>query len=236
MWDFRLVVKPILMKTNKSKARLAGLLYFIVVIAGIFSLMYVPSTLIVRDNVQQTLENIQRGENLFRLGILAETISFTAFLLLPLALFSLLKQVNKRVAVLMVALAIPSVPIFFSILLNKFAILSTIGGTEMEASQMAEQVMFYLRQFNAGNLLGQNFWALWLFPLGYLMFKSGFLPKFLGIVLMVGSVGYYLDFAGRIVFPDYSSWIISDYITIPASIGEIGTCLWLLIMGAKESK
>ncbi len=224
------------MKTNKSKARLAGLFYLIVVIAGIFSLMYVPSKLIVWDNAQQTLENIRNGESLFRLGILAETISFTAFLLLPLALFSLLKQVNKNVAVLMVALAIPSVPIFFSILLNKFAVLSTIGVTEMEASQMAEQVMFYLRQFNAGNLLGQNFWALWLFPLGYLMFKSGFLPKFLGMVLMVGSVGYYLDFLGRIVFFDYSSWIISDYITIPASIGEIGTCLWLLIMGAKESK
>ena len=224
------------MKTNKSKARLAGLFYLIVVIAGIFSLMYVPSKLIVWDNAQQTLENIRNGESLFRLGILAETISFTAFLLLPLALFSLLKQVNKNVAVLMVALAIPSVPIFFSILLNKFAVLSTIGVAEMEASQMAEQVMFYLRQFNAGNLLGQNFWALWLFPLGYLMFKSGFLPKFLGMVLMVGSVGYYLDFLGRIVFSDYSSWIISDYITIPASIGEIGTCLWLLIMGAKESK
>ena len=232
----RLVVKPILMKTNKSKARLAGSLYFIVVVAGIFSLLYVPSQLISSGNPEQTLENIRNGESLFRLGILAETISFTAFLLLPLALYSLLKQVNKNVAVLMVVLAVPSVPIFFSILLNKFAILSTMGMAQMETSHMAEQVIFYLRQFNAGNLLGQNFWALWLFPLGYLVFKSGFLPKFLGMVLMVGSVGYYLDFIGKIVFPDYSDWVISDYITIPASIGEIGTCLWLLIVGAKESK
>ncbi len=224
------------MKTNKSKARVAGILYLIVIVAGIFSLMYVPSQLMVWDNPQQTLENIQNGESLFRFGILAETISFTAFLLLPLVLFSLLKQVHKNVAVLMVALAIPSVPIFFSILLNKFAILSTIGETEMMASQMGDQAMFYLRQFNAGNLLGQNFWALWLFPLGYLVFKSGFLPKFLGLILMVGSVGYYLDFVGRVAFPNYSEFIISDYITIPASIGEIGTCLWLLIMGAKESK
>ncbi|NAY92989.1 DUF4386 family protein [Muricauda sp. JGD-17] len=224
------------MKNNKSKARVAGLLYFIVVITGIFSLMYVPSKLIVWDNSQQTLENIQSSESLFRLGILAESISFTAFLLLPLVLYSLLKQVNKSYAVVMVALVLPSVPIFFSALLNKFAVLSTISGPENSAWSKAEQVMFYMHQFNDGNLLGQNFWALWLFPFGYLVFKSGFLPKLLGYLLMVGSVGYYLDFLGRIAIPNYSGFIIADYITIPASIGEIGICLWLLIMGTKEKE
>ncbi|WP_222984849.1 DUF4386 domain-containing protein [Flagellimonas meishanensis] len=224
------------MKNNKSKARIAGLLYFIVVIAGIFSLMYVPSQLIVWDSAQQTMENIQTSESLFRLGILAESISFTAFLLLPLVLYSLLSKVNKSYAVAMVALALPSVPIFFSALLNKFALLSTIHGPDNPAWSKSEQVMFYLHQFNDGNLLGQNFWALWLFPLGYLVFKSGFLPKLLGYLLMVGSIGYYIDFLGRIAIPDYSDFIIADYITIPASLGEIGTCLWLLVMGAKEKE
>lgn len=222
------------MNTNKSKARIAGLLYFIVVLTGIFSLMYVPSQLIVWGDALQTLEDIKSSENLFRLGILAESISFTAFLLLPLVLYSLLEQVNKSYAIAMVALALPSIPLFFSVLLNKFAILSLIHGTENSVATQAEQVMFYLHQFNDGNLLGQNFWALWLFPLGYLVFKSGFLPKILGYILMVGSIGYYMDFLARVAIPNYSEFIIADYLTIPASIGEIGTCLWLLIMGAKE--
>lgn len=222
------------MKTKKKTAHLAGLLYLIVVLAGIFSLLYVPSQLIVWDNAQQTLANIKGSEGLFRLGIVAECISFTAFLFLPLVLYKLLHTVNKTFAVVMVTLAVPSIPIFFSILLNKFAILSLIDGTGNTTWPIAEQTMFYLKQFNNGNLLGQNFWALWLFPFGYLVFKSGFLPKLLGLFLMVGSAGYYLDFLGRVALPNYSDYLISGYLTIPASIGEIGICLWLVIMGAKE--
>lgn len=224
------------MNTNKKTARLAGFIYLIVILAGIFSLLYVPSQIIEWDNAQQTLKNIQNSEGLFRLGIVAESISFTAFLLLPFVLYKLLHQVNKSFAVAMVVLAVPSVPVLFSILLNKFAILSLLHLPENTAWPIAEQVMFYLDQYNDGNLLGQNFWALWLFPFGYLVFKSGFLPKLLGIFLIVGSVGYYLDFLGKIAFPNYSDFIISDYMTIPASIGEIGSCLWLLIMGAKEKQ
>ncbi|MBO0321784.1 DUF4386 domain-containing protein [Muricauda sp. CAU 1633] len=222
------------MKTNKATARLAGFLYLTVVLAGIFSLLYVPSQLIVWDNAQQTLDNIVASERLFRLGIVSESISFTAFLLLLPVLYKLLHTVNKSFAVAMVTLALPTVPIFFSILLNKFAVLSLIDGVGETTWPIADQVMFYLRQFNKGNLIGQNFWALWLFPFGYLVFKSGFLPKVLGLILMIGSVGYYLNFLGKVALPNYSDFAISSYMTIPASIGEIGTCLWLVIMGAKE--
>ncbi|MDC6362511.1 MULTISPECIES: DUF4386 domain-containing protein [Flavobacteriaceae] len=222
------------MKTNKSTARLAGFLYLIVVLAGIFSLLYVPSQLIEWKNAQQTLENIQNSESLFRLGMVAETISFTAFLLLPLVLYKLFHTVNKTFSVAMVALALPTVPIFFSILLHKFAVLSLIHAPENPSWPIAEQILFHLGQYGDGNLLGQNFWALWLFPFGYLVFKSGYLPKLLGIFLMVGSLGYYLDFLGKIAFPNYSDFALSGYMTIPASIGEIGTCLWLVIFGAKE--
>lgn len=224
------------MTTTKKTARLAGLLYLVVIVFGIFSLMYVPSQLIVFNDSATTLSNIKNSNFLFRLGIIAESLSFTAFLLLPLALYKLLHRVNKTVAVTMVALAVPSVPILFSNLMNKFAILNWISNGNIPTSQLEEQVMFYLIQFNHGNLIGQNFWALWLFPFGYLVYKSGILPKLLGIFLMVGSIGYYLDFLGKIVFGNYYDFAISTYITIPASIGEIGTCLWLLIAGAKTYK
>ncbi|UJH66630.1 DUF4386 domain-containing protein [Allomuricauda sp. SCSIO 65647] len=224
------------MTANKKTARLAGLLYLLVVVFGIFSLLYVPSQLIIFNDSATTLSNIKSSNFLFRLGIVAESISFTAFLLLPLVLYKLLHFVNKPVAVTMVALAVPSVPILFSNLMNKFAILSSISNDHIPTGQLQEQVMFYLTQFNYGNLIGQNFWALWLFPFGYLVYKSGILPKLLGVFLMVGSIGYYLDFLGRIMIENYYDYAISSYITIPASIGEIGTCLWLLIAGAKTDK
>ena len=222
------------MTNNKKTARWAGLLYLIVVLTGIFSLMYVPSTIIVWDNPLSTYTNIQNFNSLFRWGIVAEILCFTAFLLLPLVLYKLLVEVSRNYAVAMVALAVPSVPILFSNLLNKFAILELLENGNPVASELPNEIMFYLHQFNDGNLIGQNFWALWLFPLGWLIYRSGILPKILGVFLMVGSVGYYLDFLGRILFPDYGQFGISDYMTLPASIGEIGTCLWLLIMGAKE--
>ncbi len=222
------------MTTNKKTARLAGFLYLIVVLTGIFSLMYVPSHLVVWDNPLSTLQNIRDLNSLFRWGIVAESLCFTAFLLLPLVLYKLLAKVNQYYAVAMVALAIPSVPILFSNLSNKFAILELLENGTPATGQLPNEIMFYLHQFNNGNLIGQNFWALWLFPLGWLIYTSGILPKILGGLLMLGSIGYYLDFLGRIVFPDYGHFGISDYMTLPASIGEIGTCLWLLLMGARE--
>ncbi|WP_420603265.1 DUF4386 domain-containing protein [Flagellimonas sp.] len=225
------------MEVNKKTARLAGLLYFLVVVMGIFSLLYVPSKLIVWDNPAQTVENIIASESLFRLEILSGLLCYLFFLLLPLVLYQLFKNVNKNFAVVMVVLAVVSIPISFSNMTHKFDILSLISGAEYlnayTPNQIQTQVMLALDSYNYGNLIAQTFWGLWLFPFGYLVFKSRFLPKLLGVFLMVGSIGYFLDFVGRIVCSDFGSLWIADYITIPASIGEIGTCLWLLIMGIK---
>ena len=103
-----------------------------------------------------------------------------------------------------------------------------------DAEQLQAQVMFHLRLYNNGILFNSVFWGLWLFPFGYLVYKSGFLPRVLGIFLMLGTVGYLVDFSGRALFPLYRETALADFATLPASIGEIGTCLWLLIMGAKE--
>lgn len=227
------------MEANKKTARLAGFLYLLVVILGIFSLMYVPSQLIVWDNPAATVENIRTSEFLFRLEILSGLLCYLFFLLLPFVLYQLFKKVNKTYAVLMTVLAAISVPISFSNFVHMFDILSLTSNAGhlsiYTPEQIQAQVMLALESYSHGNLVAQVFWSLWLFPFGYLVFKSGFLPKLLGIFLMVGSCGYFIDFLGRTLCGDYGSLWISDYITIPASIGEIGTCLWLLIMGIKES-
>lgn len=216
--------------TFRNTGRIAGLLYFVVVITGIFSLGYVPSKLIVWDNPSATLTNIVNAEFLFRLGIVSGLICYTFFLFLPLVLYKLLKSFNKTYALYMVVLAIVSVPISFVNMLNKFAVFSIISSGQ----QQKEEIMFYLNQYDFGNLIVQIFWGLWLFPFGYLVFKSAIIPRFLGVLLMLGCVGYLINFFGNALFSNYSELGISSYVRLPASLGEIGTCLWLLIMGAKD--
>jgi hypothetical protein len=95
--------------------------------------------------------------------------------------------------------------------------------------------MFYLNQYDYGNLIVQIFWGLWLFPLGYLIFKSAIIPKFLGVLLMLGCLSYLINFLGNALFSNYADLGISSFVRLPATLGEIGTCLWLLIMGAKNN-
>lgn len=224
------------MTSNKKTGQLAGLAYFILVITGIFSLMYVPSQIYVSGDAATTAANIKSSETLFRLGMAVEMVSYVAFLLLPLILYKLFHKVNKTASVLMVAFAVVSIPITFSSILNEFSALELVHASAFPTAELESDVMFYMKRYFKGHLVAQIFWALWLFPLGYMIFKSGLIPKILGIFLMIGCVGYLIDFFGRIISPEYRELTFAAYITIPASIGEIGTCLWLLIMGAKEIK
>ena len=228
------------MNSNKNTARIAGLLYLIVVLSGIFNLLYVPSKLVVWNDASATFKNITASETLFRISIFSGLICYTAFLLLPLVLYKLFRPVNKNYALLMVIFVLVSVPISFVNMLSNFEILTLISNANyvkvFEVDKLQAQVMVYLHSYHNGNQIASIFWGLWLLPFGYLVFKSGFLPKILGILLMVGCFGYLIDFIGALLFPNYDKMGISNFVTLPGSIGEIGTCLWLLIMGSKESR
>ncbi len=226
--------------SNKKVARIAGLLYLGVVLTGIFSLIYVPKQLVVWDNAATTFQNIVANETLFRLGIVSSLACYSFFLFLPLVLYKLLRFVDEAYAKLMVILAIVSVPISFLNMQNKYAVLSLIGGKNylevFTNQELQAQVLFYLSQYNDGILIVQIFWGLWLFPFGYLVFKSEILPKVLGFLLMLGCFGYLINFLGFSLLPNYSKLGVASFIGLPASLGEIGMCLWLLVMGAKENK
>jgi hypothetical protein len=228
------------MSSIKKTARIAGAIYLVVVLTGMFSLAYVPSKLIFWNDPAKTLHSITASIQLFRLGIASSMICYLAFLALPLALYQLLRSVNEKYAKLMVILAVVSVPISLLNLHHKFDVLSLTSGAEylkaLSQQQLQERVMFALDSYDNGIQIVQLFWGLWLFPFGYLVYQSKLLPKFLGILLMLGCFGYLINVFGRTIFADYGSLGISRYISMPASIGEIGTCLWLLIMGVREKK
>ncbi len=225
------------MSQNK-KARIAGILYLLLIICGFTYLVYVPLKLIDLKNATDTIENIRDSELLFRIGIVAGICSFIIFILLPLALYNLLRNVNKVSAKFMVLFALLSVPISFVNILNKFSVLTLINKSEyaqkLGQAEFQAQVMLYLENYNNGVQLSQIFWGLWLLPFGYLVYKSGFLPKILGFFLMAGCFGYLIKFFGDFLYSDFNKTIISEIVGYPASLGEIGICLWLLIMGTNK--
>ncbi len=223
------------MSKNKT-ARLAGLAYLVLVLTGIFNLLYVPSQLVVWGDAATTTTNILNSEFLFRLGIVAGVISYIAFLILPLLLYKLFEPVNKNFAVLMVVLAVVSVPISIFNMISKVDILTLLSGAQyldtFEIGRIQTQVMLLLKSYSNGISVVQIFWGLWLFPFGCLVFKSGYLPKIFGILLMLGCFGYLIKFFRILLFPT----VDIPFIGIPGSLGEIGICFWLLIMGVREDK
>lgn len=223
---------------NKTTARLAGFLYLIVVITGIFSLAYVPSKLFFGNDSVKTFEQISASQSLFRLSLVSSAVCYIAFLFLPFILYKLLNSVNETVAKLMIILSVVSVPISIINLQNKYSVLTLLNGkgylNVFSEHQIQTQIMLLLENYDNGILILQIFWGLWLFPFGYLVYKSGFLPRILGVLLMLGCCGYLISFVGNTMMQDYGKTFISGYVTIPASLGEIGSCLWLLIRGINE--
>jgi hypothetical protein len=224
---------------NRSMARTAGLLYLIVVLAGTFSLGYVPSQIFVDGDAAAKAAGIAAHASLYRLGIVAGFVCYTAFLLLPFALYRLLGKVHQVAAVLMVSFAVVSVPLAFVNLMHRLDVLSLLSGADhlsvFPSGQLNAMVMLSLDAYRNGMLVTEIFWGLWLLPFGYLVYKSDSLPKILGVLLMLGCLGYLTEVLGVMLIPDYSGSMLASVVSLPASVAEISACLWLLIVGARET-
>jgi hypothetical protein len=225
------------MATERSIGRWAGAVYLVVVVTGIFSLGYVPGQLRAPNDPQAMLGNLLSHQRLFQAGIAAFLVEQVAFLLLPLILFRLLHHVHRQVAVAMVALAVTAVPIALVAASQRLDALAVLTDTRFSASVNQDvlnaMALQSLQAWDHGIFMATLFWGLWLLPFGYLVSKSGMLPKVFGVLLMLGCVGYAANVFGELLVPGYSTTVFSDYATVPASLGEIGICLWLLVVGAR---
>jgi hypothetical protein len=220
--------------TNKA-ARIAGAIYLSTAVIAPFSFIYVPRTLIVRGDATTTAGNILAHETLFRLGIVADLISSVIFILLVMALYRLLSGVNKTHASLMVILVLVSVAIGFMNVLYNIAALTLFHGADFLAifdkPQRDALGMLFLGLHGQGNVINEIFWGLWLFPFGVLVIRSGFLPRILGLWLIVNGFAYLaLSFTG-LLLPQHQDMAVR--IAYPVVFGELAIALWLLIRGAK---
>ena len=221
----------------KKTAKLAGLLYLILVITGVFSIIYVSSQIIVQGDAVATAKNILAKEFLFRTGLINDLISNTVFVFLVLVLYRMFKQVNEHQAKLMVALVVVQIPAVFimealnitSLMIFKGEILQTF-----ELSQRQDLAMLFLKINDYGALTLEMFWGLWLLPFGLLVYKSGFIPRIFGILLIIAGIAYMNDSLISLLFPAYSP-IVNQPALLLAAIGEISITLWLLIKGVKNN-
>jgi len=224
------------MKATNNPGRVAGFLYLSLTIAAPFRLIYIPSTLFVRGNATATASNIAAHESLFRLGIVSDLFCGTILIFLLLALYRLFKGVDQNQAVLMVVLGglMPATIDFLNVL-NDAAALMLVRGADFlsvfEKPQRDALAMLFLRVHHQEIVAAEILWGLWLFPLAVLVLRSGFLPRFLGVWLIVNGFAYLAMSAAGLFLPQYED-LVSN-IAFPALLGEMAFMLWLVIKGAK---
>jgi len=215
-------------KEIKKTARIAGFLYLIMAPLGMFGMSpFDPADAATRAS------NIMASESLFRLGIVSALMVQIVNILVVLVLYKLLKPVNKTHALLMVIFLLLGVPIAMLSQLNKFAALLLLSGadylTVFTADQLQALAPLFLDLHEHGLSIAGIFWGLWLFPMGYLVFKSGYIPRILGVLLIIGCFGYLIDSVTFFVFPNFVATI--SQFTDLTWVGELLLALWLLIKG-----
>lgn len=225
------------MSSIKSKARLAGVLYVVTGLLGWFSIMYIPSVFVVHGDAAATARNILSDVPLYRLGILSQLVSLTMFIFLVLILYDLFKDVDRKYARLMVVLVSVSVAIEFANCLNLVAPLILLGGagywSAFTKPQLDALAMGFLALRHSGINNVSAFWGLWLLPLGVLVFKSGFIPKLLGVMLVISCFAYVAGSITSVVFPARMH-VVSNFTLPVAGLGELFIVVWLIVKGVNE--
>lgn len=219
------------MESVRKRARTAGILYLVLGITGAFFLQIVPRALIVRGNAAATAEQLVTQEWLFRLGLAAEIVSAVTFIFTALALYGLFRNVHQGRAALMVILVLLSVPISLVNVVSEVAAFTLARAPDYLAAVGKEQLdalaLFFMGLHAQGNGVAEIFWGLWLMPLGALVFRSGFAPRAIGVLLVPAGIAYVVAAFTSFVFPQYTA-LVANIATVPEGLGELPLIVWLL--------
>ena len=217
----------------QKTARFAGILYLIITVAATIAHFYVPSNIIVPGDAAATANNIMNNETLFRIGgIGAELIVLLSEIILSVVLYVILKPVNKTLSLLAAVSRLAMTTIHGLNLINYFFVLLLLGGgysAVFGADQLHALVTMFLDAHSYGFTIGIAFLTIHVFILGYLIFKSGYFPKILGILFVAAAFGYLIDSFALLLSSNYETTQV--YLALPIAISEIAFPLWLLIKG-----
>lgn len=224
--------------SQRKAAIIAGLGLLIMTILAIFANFFVFENLIVQGDVTTTANNIMANKMLFRTGICSFLIVIVCDIVVAWALYIFLKPINKSLSLLTAWFRLVYSAIFGIALVNHFSVLQLLSGadylTVFETSQLHAQVMLSLNAFSDGWNIGIIFFGLHLALLGYLIFKSGYIPKILGkilgVLLIIAGLGYLIDSFMIFLLPNHKITI-----AMFTFIGELLFMFWLLFKGGKIS-
>jgi hypothetical protein len=224
------------LSATRNPGRVAGLWYLLLVLLGPLRLIYIPNKLFVHENAAATVNNIAAHEWLFRFGMASDLVGAVVLIFLSLAFYRLFKGVDHGLAVQVVIVGgvMPSLLYFVNVVSDAGALMIVRGASFMSAfdePQRGALVMLFLRLHDHQNTAAEILWGVWLFPLAILIYRSRFMPRFLGVWLVINGVAYvFLSFTG-LLLPQYygKAFMLSQ----PALVGEMALMLWLVIKGAK---
>jgi hypothetical protein len=222
------------MISNKNLARIAGLLYLIVIATGLFSEVFVRQAFKVPGDALATIHNIQSSEMLFRWGFVADLINFVCGLPCVLIIYFLFKRVNKFLLQLALIFVIIQTAIIAVNLLNQISPLLILSNNAylntFQPNQLAALSQLSLNIQVQGYAIGLVFFGFYNLLVGYVISKSKLVPKFLGILYIISGLGYLINSFTMFLSKGFSNPIFT-YVAIPIFIGELSFCLWLLIKG-----
>jgi len=220
--------------SQRQAAIIAGFGLLITIIGVIFASIFVDN-LIIPGDAAETANNIMANEGLFRTGIVSWLFVLIGDVVRAWALYVFFKQVNKSLSLLAGWFMLIHAAIFGITQLNLVFASELLGGagyfTVFEPNQLHALVLLFINGYNYGFQIGLFFFSFHLFVLGYLVFKSGYIPRILGVLLIVAFFGYLIDSAGQIL-PNYPE-IISQVVTVPNTIAELALIVWLVFKGGK---
>lgn len=223
----------------RSIARFTGIGYLIIFFTGFFSNFFVLEGMMVSGDAAATCKNIIDQNMLFRSGVFSFFLMVIFDVLLAWTLYLLLAQVNQKLSLLSAWLRLVNGTIFGIALYHLFSVLHFTGNTDylnfMDQSLLQAQAMLSIQAFNDTWLVGLVFFGLHLFFLGYLIFKSGYMPKFIGVLLIIAGAGYLIDSFAHFLLTDYEAYkdIFMLLVVLPGVVGEFSLTLWLLIRSGK---
>lgn len=216
----------------KATARIAGLLYFLQIPLGVFGIIYIPQVLFVPNDLSATISNILANESMFRMSVVSAIVCALVTVLTAYFIHKVLRPVDKTLARLIVIFTCIVTPITMLNELNHIAILLILKNNEIKAAfstnQIHSAIRFFIELHHYGLQIANIFFGLWLLPMGYLVIKSGYIPKIIGYLLLLTCFGYLIDFTAFYLFPDFN-FKLSEY----TWLGEVLMVLWLLLKGVK---
>jgi hypothetical protein len=217
---------------NNKIARTAGLLYLLYVVTSVVANQFGKFVFV---EAPVTINQILTHATQFRIGFVINLFSVVLFLLAAWALYVLLKPVNNDLALLFLLFNVAGFAIWLFSSLCLFASLLILNGTEaikaFQPDQLQALAVFFFGLYKTGVVIAQVPYGFWLFPLGYLVLKSNFLPKILGLLLIADGIGLFVYVCQRLILPDLA--FIAYPCLVISFIAEVSLTLWLLIKGVK---